>query len=69
MDNLKVQKSLCAASLLAVLSIGVPAYADGETPNMEQIMEGGDVTESDEPFGMLPELRSEEHTSELQSQR
>ena len=33
MDNLKVQKSLCAASLLAVLSIGVPAYADGETPN------------------------------------
>lgn len=33
MDNLKVQKSLCAASLLAVLSIGVPAYADGEPPN------------------------------------
>ena len=23
---------------------------------LEQIMEGGDVTESDEPFGMLPEL-------------
>ena len=37
MDNLKVQKSLCAASLLAMLSVGVPALAaDGETSSATQ---------------------------------